>query len=618
MVQKMPPKSSTYDMIIVGGGTAGCVLANRLSEIQNLTVLVLEAGSDQNSNPAVKIPGLVGQAAASPELNWFYKSTPQQSVNGKSFDQSRGKGLGGSSLINRMALTLPPKSGFDAWSDLGNQGWDWESVVPYLRKFQTLHMPDTKVIGDLSLSNIVPEEHGEDGPIQICYQNDEQLYSIDKVWVQTFSNLGHRLNVDTMSGKAQGGFENANTIDPRSKERSHAGVAYLATVMDRSNLDIVTNAIVEKIVLTPSDANGGSQRVSAIEFSSDGQAFTVYANHEVILCAGVFGNPGILERSGIGDPDHLSRIGISPLINNSSVGENLQDHIVCAVSFELKTGIDSLDNFRDQKYVEIAMGEYQSHRTGPLAWGPGMYAFLPFLDQLEDKAGFHAVVEEWLNEKPEEAASLSSIPFFRNIYLSPDEAGITLLMAKVQIHLHESDSSKMFALSSPGNYVSLFATLPHPLSRGSVHCASSDAAAPPIIDPKYYSHPLDLEVMARHLQLFDLIANTEPMKSQLKVNGICIPDAPRKSLEDRKRLAKQSCTSNYHPCGTCAMKPREKGGVVDPRLLVYGVENLRVCDASIFPLIPRGNILSSVYAVAEKGADIIKEDLLASKAFGGA
>lgn len=585
------------------------MLATRLTEARpDLQILLLEAGGNHNEDPRVKIPALFSQTWGDSTIDWNYRSVPQSELDGKEIALARGKGLGGSSLINYMALVHPSKAGFDAWAELGNTGWDWDSMAPYLRKFQTFHMPNEKAADDLGLQNINIQAQGVDGPVHASYS---EPHPMDVAWLTTFRKLGYAMQADTMSGQNIGGYQVTSSIDPTTRERSHSAMAFLERVKTMSNLEVLTNVLVDKVLF----ANQSRPRASGIKFIYNGQEHTVSASKEVILCGGALGTPAILERSGIGNTKLLQSLGIHTVVQNENVGENLQDHFMCATSFELNDDIETIDCMRDPAYIEQAMARYQHDRSGPLGEPSASFAYMPLLDEDAPHASkFQTLIDQYLGTTSDTStmpeAQKTSLKFTKKVLEDKNEASANFCTVRMQAHLEHTDLGDAFALTQPGNYLSIFTALAHPLSRGNTHCTASSPEAAPRIDPAYYSHPLDAELMSRQVQLFEKIVQTEPMKSMLKPGGRRIPEWARfDSLEETKKLIKYSCTSNHHACGTCAMLPQEKGGVVDPRLSVYGVDDLRVCDASIVPIIPRCNLQSTVYALAEKAADMFIEDL---------
>ncbi len=424
--------------------------------------------------------------------------------------------------------------------------------------------------------------------------------------------MGHEVNGDTMSGRNIGGYQCVSTIDPKGSTRSHAGVAYYAPAAGRPNLEVLTDVLVEKVLFKKEKDDC---TVIGVRLYYEGQSFDVNVRKEIILSAGTFASPCLLERSGIGSRSLLERLGIEVLVENANVGENLQDHIMCGISYEVTDDVETADVFRDPANIGPVMQEYQTSGTGLLAAPPSSFAYLPITEFLEAEGKIHlkSLLDQHLSEdKTDQLTEAEKLhhAFVRKVLESPDEASGNTCMIFVQVHMEESPTEKLFALSSPGKYATIITALAHPFSRGHVHSTSKDAKNNPRIDPKYMTHPLDIEIFARHVSFIHTIAGTPPFSKFLKQNGLRIPTwATRGGLEESKRLVKEASMSNYHPCGTCAMLPRERGGVVDDRLRVYGVKGLRVCDASIMPIIPRGNIMSSVYTIAEKGSDIIKEDL---------
>lgn len=338
-----------------------------------------------------------------------------------------------------------------------------------------------------------------------------------------------------------------------------------------------------------------------MEVLSENGSQTYSTIDEVILASGTFNTPKLLELSGIGKKEILDQHGISVVIELPGVGENLQDHLGTGVSYEVVEGVITGDPLMRQEPEALALAQklYGEHQAGPLTIGGiQSHAFMPTPgDQ-----------SELLSKFPPESEETEYYNIVRSIIESTDECSAAWFIFLAQANLHEGAKSFVGNQLLPENFASLGCSQSHPFSRGTTHISSSDIDAVPHIDPRYFSHPADLEIMARHVQALEKLRQTKELAAFFKPDGKRNhPDAFEiGSLEGAKKYVLDTATSTYHACGTAAMLPREKGGVVNEKLLVYGCENLRVVDASIFPLIPRGNIMSSVYAVAERAADIIK------------
>ncbi|KAK8102110.1 hypothetical protein PG984_015256 [Apiospora sp. TS-2023a] len=603
----------SFNYIIVGGGTAGMVVATRLSEDPSVTVLVLEAGADKSSDPAVLTPALFSTQIGKPEYDWMFRSTRQP----------RGKQLGGSSAMNIMVMMYPSRENLDAWGALGNEGWSFDEMAPYYRKMSTITPPGPNAREVVQVDKWHdPVLDGDSGPLQIGWGNSYPE-SLHGAWVKTFDKLlGRGMTGDPRNGEAVGGFQNMESVAPDTRCRSYAANAYYGPKeRARPNLTVMTDTLVVRIE-TKQTPNG----VVAIAVNvrmPEGEEQYFDAMDEVVLCAGAIQSPQLLELSGIGGRALLEQHGIAVMVDNPNVGENLQDHPIVGQLFEVKEGIRSLDLLKDPAYTEAAMEEFSKHKTGVLSQPPCTSAYTPFVDKDGVMSGAEVIelLDTYLGTKGTNAqggdkASLDNtikmeheIQLLRSNMEKPESNQVQCHLLPASLPVQDPNGiSPVFDKPQ----VAVMAILSHPLGRGHVHINSSSVIDPPTLDPCYLAHPLDMEILARSVQFTERIVSTPPFADAL--TGKRYPDFPSAdvSLDRAKEIVRQVAFSCYHPAGTCGMRPREAGGVVDARLVVHGTTNLRVVDASVFPLMPSGNLQATVYAVAERAADFIKESRRAS------
>ncbi|KAL2794656.1 GMC oxidoreductase-domain-containing protein [Aspergillus keveii] len=583
-------QDASFDFVIVGGGTSGLVVANRLSEDLDVRVLVLEAGTNRVNDPRIQIPGLAATTYENPEFDWDFRSTPQEQLNGRTLLGTKGRTLGGSSAINLGMVVHPSRTGLSAWEALGNPGWGWDNFEPYVRKFHTGTPPPEAVRAFFAGMVSEKEDQGSDGPVQVSF--GDQYMPYHSAWLRAFEALGWPQTEDPIKGgPAVGPFVTPGAVDPATHTRSHAAAAYLGpAVLQRESLRVVTGARVERIVFNTSS---DPLTATGVTLTKGSQTYTITVTKEVILAAGAAQTTGLLELSGIGNAALLQSHGITPLVDLPSVGENLQDHGSIAFGYEVADGMPSGDMARNPAVAAAAMAAYQKDGSGPLGMVPMVSAFMPCLD-------FPAAQRENLLRKIDASLEDQNLPtmyqkqytVLRDMLLDPNEPTAMYVLAPFQILPRAGPNPRdIFSMSNPGNFISITSLLSHPFSRGSVHLASADPTAAPVIDAGILRHPADLELHARHNIWMEKIAEAEPMVSLLKPGGDRL-HTPQKldvtDLERAQELCKELVLSMYHVCGTCAMMPREDGGVVDPRLKVYGTRNVRVVDASVFPLVPRG------------------------------
>lgn len=481
-------------------------------------------------------------------------------------------------------------------------------MKPYYRKFYTLNAPDNATKEHLGLDYITDEDQKATGPIQLSYTGVIQD-PLSKAWVETFKGINHGMAGNPFSGHSVGGYSNAATVDPVSKTRSYAASAYYAPATLRSNLNVTVDAHVQSIGF----AEGGNGKfANTVYFTCQGKSCTVNVRKEVIVAAGTFQSPKILELSGIGGSRLLESLGVPVVIDNPNVGEGLQDHLMTGISFEVNEGVMTGDSLmrQDPDAIQAAIQMYQEYKAGPMTVGGiASHAFMPMID-LDPVTGKSAELKklfEQFHPGPDNKVQYEAI---RQVIEAPDEGARALFMFLAQTNLHNNESAKDYLQNlQPGSFISLGAMQSHVFSRGTSHIVSNKASDPPRIDPRYLSHPLDIEPFARHVQFLEQLARSPPLSTFLKSSGKRNhPTAYVEDLDAAKDYVRTTALSGYHPAGTCAMLPRSEGGVINNRLIVYGTTNVRVVDASIMPIIPRGNPQSTVYAVAEKAADLIKGD----------
>lgn len=522
--------------------------------------------------------------------------------------------MGGSSAINAHVFVPPAKTLADSWEALGNEGWNWETLQKYIKRAYSSPAVDKDTQKALAIDGWAVEDVPPKGPILTSFSNPLSP-SIQEAWTATFKNLGLRKSRDPFIEASVGSFSQLNSISPHTKERSHAATAYYHPVKDRENLVVITGALVEKILFDTRSSLDTKAKV--VQYRHNGEVKTVAATKEVILAAGPLQSPKILELSGIGNSELLKKHGIDVVKHLPGVGENLQDHLVCAIHYKAVDSLETLDALVRQEPEAIgqAMQDYASKRSGPLTgMGIEAYAYLHIIDHSSGpgRERLQNLVRE--NRPPETDRTAQAVYSLASKALLDQSAPSAAYLAfrsqsVLPVDLSWSPNSPTGAV--PGKFFTIAVLLSNPLSRGSVHVRSSDPADAPLTDPAYLSHPVDAEVMAEHMLQVEKIAASEPLSSRFLAQPLQHRDPAadlRGDREHAKRYARTSGISNWHLGGACAMLPLELGGVVDSALRVYGVQGLRVVDSSMMPLLSTANLQATVYGVAERAADLIKKD----------
>lgn len=603
-----------YDFILVGAGTAACLIASRLSQrLPNQRILVLEAGQHIRDDPKVQTPGLSARLQSDPTYDWQYVTAPEPGLNGRKVKHPRGKLVGGTSAINSHSVVFPNREWQDRIAEEllagveGSEEWTAKGMEECYRRWQAE--------GSRSEQQGVSDDAA--GPpldrVQTSYPR--KMDFLQTQWVKVFEELGHGEDPTGFVASSAGAVTVTNAVDSSKGERSHAGTAFMDPALQRGNVTLKTGVYVDKIVFDELPTAAGKLHAKGVHFTSQGASQTLTAR-EIILCAGVFESPALLERSGIGAPDVLAAASIPLLYALPGVGENLQDHLNCGLSFETQPHIPTHDAaLHDAAERAAAAAEYALHRTGRLAEGSAhSFAFTP-LQILESPAETRDLVDQVAQvlEQERDPSLRAQYSLIQKAVESPVEATGTTFMLRMQRHRDAESLPKDTPPFVEGKYVTVVAMLAHPFSRGSCHIPPSSPSpsatpATPLIKFNYLTHPLDTFLLSAHILHISRLFALPSLSALAKPNGRLLPRTfpfPVTSLADAARILPQNCATNYHPCGTCALMREDLRGVVDAGLRVYGTANVRVCDASVLPVIPRGNVLSAVYGFAEKVVEMV-------------
>jgi choline dehydrogenase-like flavoprotein len=568
--------NARFDFIIVGGGTAGNVVAGRLAENPNAKILIVEAGvANSKDIEEIRTPSEAMELRDS-QYDWAYKSTMIKRDDYERVEKpnTRGKALGGSSSLNYFTWVPGSKGTFDMWEEYGGKEWTWDSLVPYLRKSATYHDDEKAYSPDL-------KKIGQNGPIPISHSElIPEMKPFRDLLTTAWKSTGQPINENIFDGQMVGLTHSVNSIYKGRRSGS------FLCVTDKPNITILPQVHSKKLIID--DADKVCKGVTVI--TGSGQELNFYATREVVVSQGVFESPKLLMLSGIGPAAELKKHGIPVIIDNLHVGQHLLDHPGVPFVLRVKDGF-GMDNHVLRKGTtqnNQAIQAYQNNHGGPLGSG--------FLELV----GFPRI-DKYLEKDPQYRQAKSSNgnkdPFCP--YGQPHfELDFVCLFG----------SAWHYPTPSKGDYITVMVDLVRPVSDpGEVTLNSADPLQQPNINLNYFNNDLDIIAMREGIRYaYDVLKNGEGFKDIIESEYPW--EMPLHDDKLMKRVVLDRSQTSFHPCGTARLSKSIQQGVVDHNLKVHGIKNLRVIDASVIPVIPDCRIQNSVYMVGEKGADAIKRD----------